>query len=144
MGKDRLHAGTVWKGPALINRQDLLVISGATHTQTINVLKYLKIVCSRKWVAHSQCHLEATNARNGLGARVFYFLSYFQIHNHLTDGQGPIWTYLQGEKETMKAKQRVLARIGTQKTKVGIPVQSPGCPVMFNFWVCFACKWEFS
>jgi hypothetical protein len=37
-----LHSGSVWKGPALINRQDLLVISGVTSTQTINVLVSLK------------------------------------------------------------------------------------------------------
>lgn len=77
MGKDHLHAGNVWKGSALINRQDVFVISGAPCTQTINVLKSLKTVCSRKWVAHSHRHLETANARSDLGARVLYFPSYF-------------------------------------------------------------------
>lgn len=69
-----MHAGNVWKGPALINRQDVFVISGAPRTQTINVLESLKTVCSRKWVAHSHRHLEAANARSDLGARSFIFL----------------------------------------------------------------------
>lgn len=88
MGKDHLHAGNVWKGPALINRQDGFVISGAPRTQTINVFESLKTVCSRKWVAHSHCHLEAANARSDLGPRVLYFPSYFQVNNNLADGQG--------------------------------------------------------
>lgn len=76
MGKDRLYAGNVWKGPALINRQDLFVISGATRTQTINVLESLKTVFSRKWVAHSHCHLEAAKASSDLGEGAFFSILY--------------------------------------------------------------------